>query len=68
MLSLGFGEPAIVDAGGAVDSEGAVLDFLPCKGGRLAFLSFRTEGALICRLNGEGMTVELLDDAVLSFG
>lgn len=41
----------------------AMLDFLPCIVGR-----FTTEGALVCRANGEGTTVEPLDDVVVSFG
>lgn len=67
VLSLGFGEKGIVDDGGAVGAEDAMLDFLLCKAGRLAFVSFRTEGALVCRVNGEGTTMELLDNAVVSF-
>lgn len=46
----------------------AILDFRPCTVGRLVFVSFRTEGALVCRINGEGTTVEPLDDVVVSFG
>ena len=67
-LAPGFGEIAIVDDGGAVGAEDAMLTFLLCKAGRLAFVSFRTEGALVCRVNGDGTTVELLDNAVVSFG
>jgi hypothetical protein len=58
VLSFGFGEMAMVDVGGTVGVDEAMLDFLPCTVGRLAFVLFRTEGALVCRVNGEGTTVE----------
>ena len=67
VLSLAFGEMAIAEVGGTVVTDGAMLDFLPCRAGRLPFVSFRTEGALVCRVKTEGMAVELLDDAVLFF-
>jgi hypothetical protein len=51
-----------------VGVDEAVLDFLFCTVGRLAFVSFRTEGALVCRVSGVGTTVEHLDDMVVSFG
>lgn len=46
----------------------ALLDFLPCTVGRVAFVSFTTEGALVCRVNVVGTRVEPLDDVVVSFG
>jgi uncharacterized membrane protein YciS (DUF1049 family) len=67
-MLLGFGEIAMVDVGGAVGADEAMLDFRPCKVGRLVFVSFRTEGALTCRVNAVGATVEPLDDTVVSFG
>lgn len=68
VLGLGLGEMAMVDGGGAVGVEAAMLDFLLCTVGRLAFVSFRTEGALTCRVNVVGTTVELFMDVVVSLG
>jgi hypothetical protein len=46
----------MVDVGGAVGADEAMLDFRPCKVGRLVFVSFRTEGALTCRVNAVGVS------------
>jgi hypothetical protein len=58
---------ATMDVGGTVGVDEAMLDFLPCIVGRLAFVSFKIGGALVCRVNGEGTTVEPFDDVVVSF-
>ena len=68
VLSFDLVEIAMVDVVSAVGTDGAMLDFLPCRAGRLAFGSFRVEGALVCRDNDGGTTGELLDDAGVSFG
>lgn len=63
VLLSGFCEIATVDFGGTVGVEAATLDILPCIVGR-----FTTDGALVCRANGAGITAEPLDDAIVSFG
>jgi hypothetical protein len=57
-----------VDVGVTVSVDEAMLDFLFCTVGRLSFVLFRTEGALVCRVNGEGTTLGLSDNVVVSLG
>lgn len=47
--------------------EAVVVALLPCNVGRLAFTSFMTGGALACRVNFTGGTLEPLVGAIASF-
>ena len=68
VLLLDLGEIAILDVGGTVGIDEAMPDFLSCKVGRLMFVPFRTDGALACRVNAVGRTVEAFAGEEVSFG
>ena len=67
VLSFGLREMAMVDIGETAGADEAMLDFRPCKVGRLILVSFRTDGALACRVNVVGTIVLPFVDGVLSF-